>query len=1124
MELERRMKKVLSIVLLLACWLCLLPLAVRAQVGEATLAGLVSDPSGAVVPRAQIALYGLDGSVIRSVTSRDDGTYLIPTLLPGRYALTVSATGFETQRTQPFDLTSGQTAAVNFDLKVQSSSAQVTVEDVTPVLQTTSESLGATLSSADITSIPLLGRSFLNAISLAPGVVPVPPAGSTTNHSPVNQSTIPSVFGQRQKDNNILMDGVENRDPNLLGVAIYPPPDAIKEMTVDSGVGSSAYGHASGATIDVVTKSGTPFYHGTLWEYWRNNILDATTYFTPSVGTYHWNQFGAEAGGPLLLPFLLHKNKKWYVYGYYEGVRITSPANYLATVPTPAEVSGDFSADAPSDLTQCKTEVVQDSAGKPFCALIYNPFVKADPATGTYTRVPFDDNKVPASMINASAAAIAKYYPKPNYSFPGLSQNWINQAGTHINGNQWNARVDHQFGEKHSFFARYTGANNPTDNVGLPGVNSTTRDKLVNAVASDTFVPAKTLVVTARYGVTGVDYFTGNSSPAGLAQSSGLGAVFPTFLGEEILPPISFDSYTGIPANDTTIGPVYQHSGIVDVQKMAGRHTFSFGGAYVHTHEVQGSLASTAISFLRTQTGDVVASTPVLQGSSGNAFASFLLGLPDSANRQLGGAVVDQSTYGYGFYLQDTWRNGRLTLNGGLRYDYNAPPVNAYGLGTFYYEKGTYVWDKKNPITGESATIRRGGIAPDRNNFAPRFGFAYQVTPTTVVRSSAGIFYDSFGSNYIQASQSAAGNWPFSSPQSISDLNQTAVNAELPNPFANFGNPVGSATTTGCSQCLNVDPSTSRTPYVAEWTLSVQKQFGRSLGVEVAYFGSKGTKLTAQMLDNIAPMPSADPNNKQTVRFPGWSPWVLNGYNEYNSEYNGMAVRVQRQYTHGLSYLVSYTYSKNIDQVDNLSSGNIFGTATENPTRWNGSLNRGLAGFDMTHVLSMTGTWQVPGHTRYRVVNGVISGWELSDILTLHSGMPFSVYISGDNENVGTIYGRQSQFPNQVAAARIGHRTPGHWFNTAAFVVPAFGIRGNVVRNPADLKSGGLVNDDMTLGKLWNLYHESTKLEVRGEFFNLFNHTNLGFPGQSVGSSNFGQVSTTLNSGRIIQLAAKVHF
>jgi len=178
----------------------------------------------------------------------------------------------------------------------------------------------------------------------------------------------------------------------------------------------------------------------------------------------------------------------------------------------------------------------------------------------------------------------------------------------------------------------------------------------------------------------------------------------------------------------------------------------------------------------------------------------------------------------------------------------------------------------------------------------------------------------------------------------------------------------------------------------------------------------------------------------------------------------------------------------------------------------------------MTHVLSMTGTWNIPGRTRYRLVNGVVSGWELSDILTVHSGLPFSVYISSDNENVGTIFGRQSEFPQQIAGTHIDHRTPAQWFNTAAFIVPAYGTRGNVVRNPATLKSGGLIDDDMTLGKNWNIYRENTKLELRGEFFNLFNHTNFGFPGQSVGSSNFGQVSSTLNSGRTVQLVGKIHF
>ena len=1086
------MKRSLTGILMLICCFAMQLTAAQAQVGNSSLTGQVTDPSGAALPNAQITLHGADESFVRTGTTGRDGVYLIPTLPPGRYRISVASSGFETQETQAFELTSGQTGALNFHLKVASQTAQVTVQDVTPVLQTTSASLGATLSSKEMSSIPLLGRSFLNAISLAPGVVPVPPAGSTTNHSPVNQSTMPSVFGQRQKDNNFLMDGVENRDPNLLGVAIYPPPDAISELSVESGVGSSAYGHASGATIDVVTKSGTSAWHGTIWEYWRNNILDARSYFQQTVSPYHWNQFGAAAGGPLVIPWALSKNRKWYVFGYYEGVRILSPSDYTTLVPTPDQISGNFAGFNP----------------------IYNPFSTTQSGT-TYTRQQFTNNAIPSTMLNATAVTLAKaVYPAPNLApgvIPGV--NYQNTQDTKQTGNQWDARVDHQFGQRDSFFARYTGASNPSFAASLPAFQSTTTDKLVNVEASDTHVFSQSMVMTVRYGLTGVNYFTGNTFPPGLPQSSGLGAVFPEFLGAQIIPPININGYNGVPLNDVTIGPVYQNSGIVDVQKSIGKHNIEFGGAIVHTHEVQDSLASTSIGFQPTQTAD-------FNSTTGDAFASFLLGVPDNAARQVGGAAVSLTTYGYGFYIQDTWRTGRLTLNGGLRYDYNAPPVNSYGLGTFDFNTGQYVFDQKNPITGAAPTIRPGGITPDRNNFAPRLGFAYELTPTTVVRSSAGIFYDSFGSNYIQASQSAAGNWPFSFPQTVSGLNATTVTAQLPNPFP--GSPEGSPTTTGCSQCLNVDPASSRTPYVSEWTLSVQHQFGANLGVELAYFGSKGTKLTAQIVDNVSPLPGPSPNPSPRP-FPNFSPYALNGYNEFNSEYNALAARVQRHYVHGLSFLLSYTYSKNIDYVDNLSSGNIFGQVTSNPTRYNGGITRGLAGFDERNVVSLSNVWDIPGRTGSRLLNLVVAGWSVADIFSYRSGMPFSVFLATDNENIGTVGGRYTEYPSQIASASIAHQGPAEWFNTAAFTTPPVGTIGNVKRNPASLKSDNFVDDDLTLSKNW-VIHAQNSIELRGEFFNLFNHTNFGFPGQVVGTSNFGSISSTQNPGRTVQLAAKIHF
>lgn len=1083
------MRKLSFLTLALIWGFLLTSMTAHTQVGNASLTGVISDPSGAVIPNAQVTLHSVDEAFVRSTVSGPDGSYVIPTLPPGRYRLIVSAQGFQSEETMPFDLSSGQTGSLGVALKVASQHTEVMVQGAPPQLQTTSESVETVLSAKTMDSVPLLGRSFLNAISLAPGVVPVAPAGSTTNHSPVSQSVMPSVFGQRQKDNNFLIDGVENRDPNLLGVAIYPPPDAIREMTVDSGVGSSAYGHASGATIDIVTKSGTSTWHGDAWEYWRNNILDARSYFQQSVGSYHWNQFGTALGGPLVIPYLLSGARKWYVFGYYEGVRITNPADSTNFVPTAAQLSGDFTGFAP----------------------IYNPF-STTLTNGTYTRQQFPNNQIPSSLLNQTAITLAKaLFPAPNLSageIPG--ENYINTAGDWTHGNQWSLRADHQFGNRDSFFGRYTAASNPSYGVGLPNIPGTQSDNLKNAEVSDTHVFSNSFVLTLRYGLTNVYYLSGNTYPAGLAASSGLNTVFPNYLGAQMIPPISINGYSGIPDNTTTIGPIYQHSGTIDAQKIIREHTVEFGGNVSHTHDVVNQLVNTSISFLTTQTSDFDATT-------GDALASFLLGVPDSAARQIGGTVADLTTYGYGFYGQDTWRHRRLTLNGGLRYDYNAPPVNSYGLGGLDYGTGVYIFDKTNPITGAAANIRPGGYPPDRHSFAPRFGIAYQISPTTVIRTSAGIFFDSFGSNYIQASESALGNWPFSYPQTVSGLNATTVTAQLPNPFP--GNPVVATTpSSACTQCLNVDRNSSRTPYVTEWTLSLQHQIGQNLTVEASYFGSKGTKLTSQIVDNTAVSAGPAPYSSRQL-YPQYAPYILNGYNEFPSWYNGGALRVQRRYSDSLSFLLSYTYSKNIDYVDNLSSGN--GT-TSNPTRYTGNIDRGLAGFDMRHVVSLSNVWDIPWRSKYRLVNGVAAGWALSDIFTYHSGMPFSVFLGNDNENIGTA-GRSTEFPNVVGDPKAVTRSPQEWFNTAAFAAPPVGTVGNMHRNIPSLKSDTLIDDDLAAGKTWAI-HESLSFELRGEFFNLFNHPSFGFPGEIFGTAQFGTVSSTNNSGRTVQLVAKVHF
>ena len=1064
---------------------------VSAQIGTASLSGVVTDPSGAPVSQADVTLRNTQEAVTRSTKTGVAGEYVLSALQPGNYEITVRAAGFQEQKTQAFALSAEQTATLNMNLAVAGTSTNVTVEATAPLLQTTSASVGTAISSKQINDLPILGGSFLNALVIAPGVIPMLPPGSLNNYSPVNQYTIPSVFGQRQKDNDYLLDGVVNRDPNFLGVALFPPPAAIAEMKVDSGVGSSVFGHGSGATINIVTKSGSNEWHGEAWEFFRNNVLDARSFFLPSVGAYRWNQFGAAVGGPIQIPRLLSKDKGWYVFGNYEGVRIRTASNFTGYVPTQANLNGDFSASTTP---------------------LYDPYSTVAGANGTRVRSLFAGNIIPASRLNSTAVALAKaIYPAPNLAsgiIPGV--NYINTSATARNGDQWGARVDHQFGQRDNFFVRYTAATNPSTSISLPTQVSTTQERLANVNVSDTHIISPRFLFTAHYGLMWIDYGTNTPAPSGLTASSGIGSAFGTFLGLDTIPSSNIPGYSSFGFTHS-IMPSQQHSWSGDAQRVAGDHTLEFGGSISTTHVRTTDNGDSTLQFSSLQTAS---------GASvgGDAFASFLLGAPSSARRLIGSNEGDMHATEYAAYVQDTWRHRDFTINFGVRYDYATVPVNSNGLGTFDWSTGMFVWDQKNPITGAPANIRKGGTEPDRNNFAPRLGIAYQVSPRTVVRSSFGIFYNTFGSNFIQGTQGARGNWPFAFPQALSGMNSSVPNALLPNPFG--GIPAASTVPLACNQCLNLEKSSSRTPYVAEWTFSIQRKIGSDISIEADYFGSKAVKLTSQIIDDTAVAPGPGPVSSRQI-FPQLAPYVLNNYNEMPAWYHAGTLQVSKHFSRGLQFQANYTYSKNIDLVDNISNAGLGGQPTSNPTRFNFGLNKGPAGFDIRHVVVTSAVWAIPGQTSNRFLNAVISNWNLSGIETFHSGLPFMLFLPTDNENIGQVSGRYTEFPNLVGDPRAVNQTVTHWFNTAAFAAPPPYTRGNVGRNI--LRTDTLINTDFSAYKSWP-FLESRSLELRGDFFNLFNHANFGYPGTILGTAQFGAISSTLNPGRQVQLAVKIHF
>src|SRR5581483_4637265 len=667
------------------------------------------------------------------------------------------------------------------------------------------------------------------------------------------------------------------------------------------------------------------------------------------------------------------------------------------------------------------------------------------------------------------------------------------------------------FGKSDSFFARYSDARNPQQTIGIPTLPSQRTVRATNIAVSDTHIFSPTFLITGRFGMQRLNYgdFTGGDLT--VASRAGTLDAFPAFAGYEVIPPVSITGYPGLSQGVAYYGPQYILSWIADGHKMAGKHDLQFGGNVMRTTFKTNNMSGISEQFTSVPTSNFIPGT-------GFALASFLLGTPESAGRVIGNTEGDMFGNTYSLYLQDNWHIlPRLTLNLGLRYDYASPMINRHGSGTFVWETGTYLWNQTNPITGAPANTSAGVIDPDRNNFQPRIGLAYEMNSRTVLRASYGIFYDTFGINYAQTQQGNRGNWPFAFPQTVSGLNTGIPNAFLQNPFP--GQAAGSPTPLGCLQCLNVWHDTSRTPYVQQWSFSFQRQLSTNLKAEAIYFGSHGVKISSQVIDNSALVPGSGPV-AQRQRWPQFPLYVNNGYNGYSSFYNGLSLSLERRFAGGLLISANYTWSKTINYVDELSDNvQQFGSL---PTRTNVKYWRGVAGWDVPHNFSLNYIYDLPFRTGNKVADFVAANWELSGIVSLSSGLPFSVFVVSDVANIGAVPGRASQFAQLVGDPNaIDRRTPQRWFNTDAFRVPASYTFGNAGRKI--LRADGLANWNFALSKRWP-FRESRSLELRGEFFNLLNQTTFGYPTFVVDNPQFGKVSSTRNSGRSVQLGLKIHF
>jgi hypothetical protein len=1120
-----------------------------AQLSTASLHGVVKDPQGSVVPNVTVTLRNVDTSVENTTVSSASGAYAFLDITPGRYMLNAKTAGFSSMQVSMFTLTVNQIATIDFSLKVGTQNTMVTVQAGAVQLNMTSANLGTVISTRQVNDLPLNGRNFTQLLSLTPGVAPVN-VGQSSNGGfaatavAVGSSfIIPAINGQTNRSNFFLTDGIINYGTYLSTYAVPPIIDAIQEFKVVSHTDSAEFGSVLGGVVNVVTKSGTNDLRGSAWEYARNAIFDARTYFLPKTVAktpFSQNQFGASAGGPVWLPKLYNGRNKTFFFGAYQGFRYTQLSNSPLRVPTAAQLAGNES-DWPTQL--------------------YNPFsTRPDPANpGQYIRDPFPGNQIPATLIDPRMVAWATdIYPAPGPVFDSSGDNALDPTPITQTQNEWTARVDQKIGKNDTAFFRYSSFDSTQDSSGgLPGTKSSLSTPATNWGVSYVHVFSPSLIAQVQFARATVQVLSPTRFTHSIANIFAQVGFAPAFAGNfdavsinELLPGLGITGFSGAGESVLLIPKATssnQYSGTLT--KIAGSHSLQFGGGYVTMGQaVQDSYA--ALGFAAQQTGDPNASDTV---NIGDPLASFLLNVPDNATRrntneaERPGGVLSA-------FVQDTWKaTNNLTLNLGMRYDLTfIPPfgtdktIGQQGgieTGDMDLSNGTYIVQKLPPpcsLRGHAPCIPGDGTLPDHvvvdprgkiahnvyTNFGPRFGFAYRMGEFSVIRGAFGIVYDNWASQ-VQKTQNAGGNWPDIGLQGAANMNQPSTTSATPtvqaqDPFGNNTSSLFPAATPFNQVSYYFDPHI-KNPYSEQWNLGVEHQLTRSAAVTMNYVGSVSKRLDVGGFYNTALTPG--PGNPQSRSlFPYITP---TNYDRSvgSANYNAFQFSLDQRYSNGLAYQVAYTWSKSFDVGGDGWFG-VEGGVPQDPYHPSAYGSYSVAGTDLTNVLSVNTLYQVPIGKGKRFSSGnsvldyILGNWQVNSIFSARSGQPFTPVISSDIANTGN--GGTYETLNVVGDPNLAKRTPAKWFNTASYVTPPRYTFGTAGRN--SLRSAGYWELDPSLFRQLPLGGQR-QLEFRAEAFNLFNNVILGTPVSDLNTgAQFGTVNTTANTARELQLGVKFLF
>ena len=1097
-------------VALSAAALCCFPLGAQ-TLGEIT--GQITDASGAAVPNASITLTNVATEAARQTVSTGSGDYSFLSLPPGSYNVKAEKSGFKTAISQGVTVQVQQTVRLDLALAIGQLTESVTVEANAVALQAENATVGTVVENKRITELPLNGRNFLSMVALAPNVTTASSsagqAGSRQGGDRAGQSI--SVAGQRIMFDYFTLDGVTNTDPNFNTYVVLPSIDALQEFKVQTGVYPAEFGH-NATQINVLTKSGGNLYHGALFEFLRNEVLDASPYsFTSNrqvKNPFKWNQFGFELDGPVQIPKLFNGRDRLFFLANYEVFRQRQDFQSIFSVPTAAMFNGDFTG----------------------LAAIYDPVANTN----------FQNNRIPASRFDPISVKLLQYYAPANVATNKLSNNYTRSSAAPVNKDQFVSRMDWVESSKSQWSGRYSWGDENQANQGLTLDGTKILTNFEQYMGSNTRTFSPTIVNEARFGYsrffnsigTFLAYQTDAVKQIGIP---GLNSGDPVQWG---IPNVTLVNYSQI--GDSTEGPYANDNNtlqLVDnLSIIRGKHTFRMGGEFrrEHYNQVGNQFARGQFTFQANATQDPVSK------KGGDTFADFLLGdlYQSEAAVAIANARFERSAYA--FYLDDSWKvTPKLTLALGLRYELTPPFYdslgNAFSVYIPYFDSTPGVTDTSrypqfmrqgkctDPYAGISirwpqiqvscaGTLGDRLVQTDKNDFAPRLGISYSPSAKWVVRSGIGMFYNQ-----------DTGNPRFDMARNIAG--RIRVNSQIRNPTLFWSNAlasIGGGTANITNPYAFANKYERRTPYTYEYLLNIQREFAHDLVLEVGYLGSISRKLEF--------LRAVNESQPGTVGAALTKPYSNFGRiqlvdNSANGDYNSGSVKLTKRLSGGFTLLTSYTYAKSMDD----SSGiRVQGQDTLFPQNsYCRKCEWGLSAFDTRHRFVTSSLWDLPFGKGRRygisnpVANALAGGWQSGFIWTVQSGFPQTISLGGfDQSGNGSGFDR----PNATGVSPYpDNQTASQFFNPAAFVVQPAGTLGNVGRNTAI--GPKFFTLDFSAHKEFQMpYAENHKLQFRFEAFNLLNHPVWGAPNSNVRSSGFGTVTGTAVAMRQLQMALKYVF